>query len=187
MQCGINKSSNQNRSNNEEFINKANKIHNNKYDYSKINYFNVSTKIEIICKFHGSFFQIPNSHLNGSGCPVCIHTISKCEVLWLDFLNITERNFTIKINNKRFKVDGYDPKTNTCYEFNGDYFHGNPKIFNPDTINPTVKKSFGELFQNTIRKEQILKEAGYNVISIWESDFKELDNGSFIQDQHKTY
>lgn len=54
-----------------EFIQKASKLHNNKYDYESIDYINVRTKISIICKIHGIFNQSPNSHLNGSGCPIC--------------------------------------------------------------------------------------------------------------------
>lgn len=33
------------------------------------------------------------------------------------------------------------------------------------------KKTYGELYQKTLDKEITLKEAGYNVMSIWESDF----------------
>ena len=38
----------------EQFISEASKIHKNEYDYNKVNYINNSTKIEIICKIHGS-------------------------------------------------------------------------------------------------------------------------------------
>ena len=55
----------------EEFIEKAKEIHSDKYDYSKVVYKNSSTKVEIICPKHGSFFQNPYSHLNGCGCPRC--------------------------------------------------------------------------------------------------------------------
>lgn len=41
------------------------------YDYSKIEYLNAATKVEIVCKEHGSFFQTPNNHLTGQGCPKC--------------------------------------------------------------------------------------------------------------------
>lgn len=47
------------------FINKALKVHNNKYDYSKVNYVNNHTKVCIICPEHGEFWQQPNLHLNG--------------------------------------------------------------------------------------------------------------------------
>ena len=55
----------------EEFINKAREVHGNKYDYSKINYMNSRTKVCIICPEHGEFWQTPNDHLNGRGCPKC--------------------------------------------------------------------------------------------------------------------
>ena len=55
----------------EVFIEKARKIHGNKYDYSKVDYVNAHTKIIIICYIHGEFLQTPNSHLNGNGCQKC--------------------------------------------------------------------------------------------------------------------
>src|SRR3990167_6862326 len=58
-------------SNTNKFINKANKIHNYKYDYSEVAYLNSKTKIKIICKEHGIFKQRPDSHLNGNGCKKC--------------------------------------------------------------------------------------------------------------------
>ena len=55
----------------EEFINKSNLIHKNKYDYSLIEYKDSKSKISIICKRHGVFNQTPNSHMSGKGCPEC--------------------------------------------------------------------------------------------------------------------
>lgn len=53
------------------FIEKANKIHNNKYDYSKVDFKNVNTKVKIICPIHGEFEQKPFNHLRGQGCRKC--------------------------------------------------------------------------------------------------------------------
>lgn len=53
------------------FIEKARLVHGFKYDYRKSIYVNNETKLEIICPDHGSFFQQPNSHFNGCGCPDC--------------------------------------------------------------------------------------------------------------------
>jgi very-short-patch-repair endonuclease len=55
----------------EIFIEKSNKIHNNKYDYSLVMYKNAHKKIKIICKEHGIFKQRPNDHLSGYGCIKC--------------------------------------------------------------------------------------------------------------------
>lgn len=55
----------------EEFIEKAIKVHNFKYNYSNIEYKNVETKIKIICSNHGEFYQTPHAHLSGQGCKTC--------------------------------------------------------------------------------------------------------------------
>ena len=55
----------------EQFMEKAKKIQGDKYDYSKVNYINSQIKICIICPEHGEFWQTPNSHLQGNGCPIC--------------------------------------------------------------------------------------------------------------------
>ena len=55
----------------DEFIKKANEVHKNLYNYSKVKYLNYKTKVEIICTEHGSFFQTPNNHLSGKGCKEC--------------------------------------------------------------------------------------------------------------------
>jgi very-short-patch-repair endonuclease len=54
-----------------EFILKSNKIHNNKYNYSLIEYINSGTKVKIICPIHGVFEQPPKDHLRGNGCSFC--------------------------------------------------------------------------------------------------------------------
>ena len=58
-------------SNNEEFIEKARKIHGDKYDYSLVEYNGNKKKVKIICPKHGEFKQLPNHHLKGVGCPMC--------------------------------------------------------------------------------------------------------------------
>jgi hypothetical protein len=55
----------------EDWILKAKRIHGDKFDYSKVNYINQKTKVEIICSKHGSFLQIPKNHLRGRGCLKC--------------------------------------------------------------------------------------------------------------------
>lgn len=59
----------------EQFIADAIVVHGNKYDYSKVDYVNNSTKVCIICPEHGEFWQTPNAHLRGDNCPKC-----KCNI-----------------------------------------------------------------------------------------------------------
>ncbi len=59
------------RYNNEAIIVKFRNLHDNKYDYSLVEYKASHTKVKIICKKHGIFLQTPTKHLSGSGCPDC--------------------------------------------------------------------------------------------------------------------
>lgn len=158
------------------FIEEANKIHSGKYDYQYVVYENTLFKVKINCLIHGVFEQTPDAHLRGNGCPRCVSSISKLEILWLNKLGVPNvyRHQTIKINNKRFYVDAFDPNTNTIYEFYGDFWHGNPVRFNKEDINPFSKKSYGDLHKETLEREKSLINLGYKVISIWESDFKNI-------------
>jgi hypothetical protein len=69
--CTIEKTSKLLRNTIDNVISKFNIIHNNKYDYSLINYKNTNTPIDIICEKHGIFKQTPKTHLNGHGCRKC--------------------------------------------------------------------------------------------------------------------
>lgn len=158
----------------ESFINKAKKVHGEKYDYSKVNYINNATKIKIICPEHGSFFQTPNNHLHKDGCTQCGRKISLGETKWLTSLNVPNdkehRQVKLIVNGKKIQVDGFDPKTNTVYEYNGDFWHGNPKKYNRADINTVNKKSYGELYHRTLIREKNILNTGYNLITKWESD-----------------
>jgi G:T-mismatch repair DNA endonuclease (very short patch repair protein) len=157
----------------EEFIKQAISFHGTIYDYSLVNYVNTDTKIDIICPSHGIFQQLPWGHLK-YGCRSCnVHT-SKIEKKWLKSLGISALIQQYKIPNLNFTVDGFDPVTNTVYEFYGDYWHGNPKKFVAEKINTRTpkQKTFGQLYKDTITRETILKDAGYKIVSVWESDIR---------------
>jgi len=71
--CGSERGGDKNRSTTEEFIEKAQKIHGNKYDYSKVEYIDAKIKVCIVCPTHGMFWQTPDAHLSGEDCPKCVH------------------------------------------------------------------------------------------------------------------
>jgi len=173
-ECGRIKSGNKLKKPIEQFIEEVREIHGNTYDYGLVKYMGDSTKIEIICKEHGSFWQTPNTHLKGCGCQKCANSnISKPEIDWLDKQNIPEQNrqTTIIINEKLFKVDGFIPETNTIYEFLGDFWHGNPEVFIQTDINPRNKKTYGQLYQETLDRIKTFEDNGYNVVYIWENHY----------------
>jgi len=159
------------KSDKDTFIEKANTLYKNLYKYDDVEYINARTMVKIICDKHGEFHKTPNHHLNGQGCPKCGKRISKHELVWLDSLGVKLRQHKIYIDNNLYLVDGYDPDSNTIYEFNGDYWHGNPKKYNPDDLNKSTGLKFGELYNKTIERENKIIESGYNLVSMWESDF----------------
>jgi len=80
-ECANKKSSILQRKTMEDFITKVKQKQGNKYDYSKVDYINCETKICIICKTHGEFYQTPHHHLQSQGCPKCsiilVHDLQK--------------------------------------------------------------------------------------------------------------
>lgn len=74
-----------------EFIEKAQQVHGNKYDYSKVDYQGSKIKVTIICPEHGEFQQRPNDHLNGYGCAKCANNIKYTNEEWI---NIAKKKFS---------------------------------------------------------------------------------------------
>jgi hypothetical protein len=53
------------------FIPNSNLVHDNLFNYDKVDYLSANSKVIITCKVHGDFTQTPSNHLRGSGCPLC--------------------------------------------------------------------------------------------------------------------
>lgn len=59
-----------------KFLERANDLYNNKYDYSKMKYKDSKIKSIIICPDHGEFLIEPQKHLRGRGCPKCAREVA---------------------------------------------------------------------------------------------------------------
>jgi very-short-patch-repair endonuclease len=108
-----------------KFINKANNIHNFKYNYDKVDYITCRKKVIITCLIHGDFTQKPRDHINNKqGCPICKE--SKGELLVSNIL--TELNIKFdrqkSFTNLKYKYllyfDFYLPDYNICIEYDGE-------------------------------------------------------------------
>lgn len=161
------------------FIQRSKQKHGDLYDYCKFIYINCYTKGVITCKLHGDFKQTPTDHFAGCGCPKCFSSYSKQQIEWLTFLEVRNscpiqhavNEGEYKIPSTNYRADGYCAETNTIYEFHGDFWHGNPNIYNGEDINTATKTTYGELYSNTLKKEDKIKSLGYNLVTIWESDW----------------
>lgn len=69
--CGRKTTADKLRLGKDEFIRKANEIHDNQYNYDNIDYITNNVPVSIICPIHGEFSQLPLNHLQGQGCPKC--------------------------------------------------------------------------------------------------------------------
>lgn len=154
----------------DSFIKEANLRHGNKYDYSKIDYYNYFSPIEIVCKKHGSFMQLPRDHINYCGCQRCGSEclISKGQQEIYDFLS----GYVNVIQNDRtvigpYEIDLYFPDINVGIEYNGLYWHSFDR-----------KETKEEVFKH-VNKLNICKENGITLINIFED--KWANNKSLVK------
>ena len=109
----------------DDFIKKAQNIHGLKYDYSKVEYKNAKDKVCLICLKHGEFWQTPNDHLSGKGCPSCNESHLEREVK-----NILDKNNIEYISQYKIKwlrkqsLDFYLPDYNIVIECQGKQHFG---------------------------------------------------------------
>ena len=180
--CGKESMSDKLRLTKEQFVERSEKSHDEVFDYSKSIYKDNVTSVIIICGKKHEFKQAPRDHMRGHGCPICARkSYSKKAIMWLDCIS-RENKITIqhaenggehKIDGTRYRVDGYCEETNTAYEFNGTLWHGHPDFYDSEDTNPFSGKTYGELYEKTLKKEEMIRELGYNLVVIWEHDFDE--------------
>ena len=135
-ECGVIVSQNNSgTSTTKEFIQKAKKIHGNKYKYSAVKYINNKTNVAIICKEHGIFEQRPDHHLSGKDCPACMNSLNESKKLLLidEYLSnhIFEREKIFEgckfIKSLRF--DRFLSELNLCIEYDGEQHFKATKFF----------------------------------------------------------
>ena len=107
----------------EDFIQRAKEIHGDKYDYSKVEYVNNSTKVCIICPEHGEFWQTPANHLMGQGCPICKESVLEKEMDKLlkqnNFSFVKQKKFSWLRNKGLMSLDFFIPDYNIAIECQG--------------------------------------------------------------------
>jgi len=81
-----------------DYIREFQAAHGGRYDYSKTEYVNAVTNLQVVCPVHGDFWQTPANHLRGNGCPKCSHEArwantfkEKCKALGIDYWRALKR------------------------------------------------------------------------------------------------
>lgn len=143
---------------NDEFIKKANLVHDNYFDYSLCKYEHNNKKIKIMCPIHNEFEQIPSNHLSGKGCRKC--SSSKGEIKIRKILNILDIKlkeqhvFSDCKNVISLPFDFYLHDYNMCIEFDGIQhyqsiaFFGGEEKFKERIKNDKIKNEY--CFKNNI-------------------------------------
>lgn len=188
-QCGKLQMANSQTSCTEDFVVKARLLpgYKEKYDYSETKYTKAREKVTIRCIQHDYYFeQTPNKHLCGEeGCHKCQYRgCSKKQLDWIAQLEETTEGGAIqhklnggefRIPGTRYHVDGWRPNVNTVYEFHGTMWHGHPSHpdYKEDGVHPVITdKTWGQVYRDTLKKEQKIRELGFNLVVIWEHEWQ---------------
>ena len=138
------------------FIQKANIIHNNKYDYSQTRYVNSHCKVTIICKEHGIFEQRASAHLLGQGCPKCGNIMSKAEDEIMELLKGLECHQRNRDMLKGKEIDIFIPSLKLGIKYNGLFWHS---------------EEFGKDHRYHLDKLNECNEQGIKLIQIFEDEW----------------
>ena len=125
--CGLTRQVEKRCRTSEEFISRAKLIHGETYDYSNVNYVNSHRLVEILCRKHGPFKQIPYVHLYGCGCRLCGKSASNPENEIYDYIIGLIGTCEVVRNNRKLldghEIDIYIPSLKIGFEYDGLYWH----------------------------------------------------------------
>ena len=160
------------------FATKANQIHNNKFDYSKVEYKSAKIRVCIICPIHGEFWQTPSDHIQKCGCPLC--NTSKGEEAIRKYLidgNIQfeeQKTFNDCRISRLLKFDFYLSEHNLCIEYDGQQ-HFKPFSWSNDKSRETKEKNLKLVQLRDSIKNQYCLENNIKLLRIPYFKFKNID------------
>lgn len=162
------------------FIERANEIHCNKYDYSKVKMIKTKEKVTIICNEHGAFEQTPSKHLSGNGCPSCCASSGErlIESFFIKHNIEYQKEYPLLKNPETrcwLRADFYIPSKNLVIEYDGiqhfkaiDHFGGLSRLRRTKKLDK-LKNDFCE------KKDIAIKRFKYN-----QKDLVVLNELSFL-------
>lgn len=141
----------------EQFIERAKEIHNDLYDYGKVNYVDSTTKVIIQCikEKHGEFLQTPHNHLKGTGCPICSESRGEStirRVLLRENIKF-EREYNLPEVNLKLRCDFYLPEYDLLIEFHGQQHYDYIPFFHRNGEEDLVKQKRRDILVRHLSKE----------------------------------
>lgn len=151
------------------------------YDYSQVYYQGNKVHVDLKCKKCDHSFSVTPANHWTRGCPKCAKNrfVSIGETEWLNSLGVppAQRQYFVTLpGGEVYNCDAVVGMT--VYEYYGDYWHGNLKRFLPENINVYTGTTMLELNQATKDREDLLRAAGYTIVSMWESNWNEIRKSS---------
>lgn len=142
-----------------DFVQQAREVHGDLYDYSLVKYERSGDKVGITCHVHGTFYQSPEKHLAGQGCPKCAKTgPSSGQEEVAEFLNgHTTTVLEIPMPGELSRVDIILPEHALAVEYHGLIWHSSKFLDDP-------RKDF--------KKHKRLEDLGIRTIHIYEDEWK---------------
>lgn len=164
--CGDMRKGDYQRGDTEKFIEDARKVHGDKYDYSKVEYYNNRQKVCIICPEHGEFWQKPLDHIHAHGCPECGKTLDISEKLVLKELQNVFDDVVYQYRpewlgniTSRQSLDFYLPKYNIGVEYQGRQHFAPIRKFGGE-------EGYAKIVERDIRKFNKCKDNGVKVFYV---------------------
>lgn len=175
--CGYENGHNKTKMTLDEFILKASKLFNGKYDYSQASL--NDDLVKIICPIHGMFLKTVHNHLCGRGCPSCSESSLEREIESLLLSNNIEfeRQKQFEWLGKQ-KLDFYLPKYNVGIECQGiqhfqsvKHFGGLPK--------------FKIIAERDIKKYNACKDNNVKIFYFSNTFYKEMNGEKIYNDKQE--
>lgn len=108
----------------EKVLNEFTQVHGTKYNYTKVKYVNTHSTVEIICPYHGPFFQSPSAHKKGAECPKCAikkvsanKIIKRSKTILTEFESVHGKNYDYS----KFIYKGLHTKSIVICKIHGEF------------------------------------------------------------------
>jgi very-short-patch-repair endonuclease len=157
----------------EEFLQRAFRVHGDRYKYDAVKYVNYETKICIKCEKHGYFWQLPGVHLEDKGCKECKNSIGEAKLsLLFKLMNlgyVTEIRFpTCRADSYTLPFDFYLAMHNLLVEFDGDQHFKVVKLWGGD-------EGFRKRIHHDIVKDNWCRANGKFLLRVSYEDINNLE------------
>jgi len=145
------------------------------YELLEDHYFSCEESLRVRCpKKHEFRVRFGNVYHNNLSCPICNFRLSTGEVELRDYIKSLyagEVLSTFQLNNSTKNLDIYIPKLNIGFEFQGTYFHMDPRLYKKEDINKKCRKTALEIWNKDLDKVIICENQGIDLYPIWEWDW----------------